>query len=121
MKSEIKFEVHMSDKSVNFLDVTVNFHSGSLSTTLYTKPTDSHLYLNKSSFHPPNVIKNIPKGQFIRLRRICSNVNEYFKNSKIISQYFINHGYDEKELQKIVTSISERDRSDLLAYKKKRY
>ena len=70
MKSRIKFEVNISQNSVNFLDVKVILDTDKLKTTLFTKPTDSHLYLNNSSCHPSHVIKNIPKGQFLRLRRI---------------------------------------------------
>ena len=44
MESNIKFEVN-STSSVNFLDVTVRNNNGNLVTTLYTKPTDAHLYL----------------------------------------------------------------------------
>ena len=36
MKSEIKFEVNKSEKEVNFLDVTVKFENGVLSTSLFT-------------------------------------------------------------------------------------
>ena len=72
MKSKIKFEVNMSCESVNFLDVVVSNQSGRLETSLYTKPTDAHLYLNATSFHPNHVIKNLSKGLLIRIRRICS-------------------------------------------------
>ena len=72
MKSKIKFETNMSTDSVNFLDVKVTITGNTLKTSLYNKPTDAHLYLNAKSCHPQYVIKNIPKGQFIRVRRICS-------------------------------------------------
>ena len=49
----IKFTSEVSATSVNFLDVKVhNDNQGKLHTSLYTKPTDSHLYLHYSSFHP---------------------------------------------------------------------
>ena len=71
MKSKIKFEVNTSTTMVTFLDVSVTLKDGTLKTKLYTKPTDAFLYLHKSSNHPNHVINNIPKGQFIRIRRIC--------------------------------------------------
>ena len=72
MKSKIKFEIHVSTNEVLFLNVTVSLKHGKLKATLFTKPTDSHFYPNTSSCHPSHVLKNKPKGQFIRLRRICS-------------------------------------------------
>ena len=70
MKSCIKFETNISKHSVNFLDVTISLNDGKLSTSLYTKPTNDHLYLNWKSCHPQHILKNIPKGQFIRIKRI---------------------------------------------------
>ena len=65
MKSKIKFEIHFSTNEVHFLDITVSLKHGKLRTTLFTKPTDSHLYLNTSSCHWSHLLKNIPKEQFI--------------------------------------------------------
>ena len=62
MKSKIKSEIHFSTNQVHFLDVTVSLKLGKLRTTLFTKPTDSHFYLNISYCHPSHVLKNIPKG-----------------------------------------------------------
>ena len=65
IKGKIKFEIHLSINKVLFLDVTVFLKHGKLRTTLFTKHTDTHFYLNTSSCHPSRVLKNIPKGQFI--------------------------------------------------------
>ena len=48
MKSKIKFEINKSEKEVNFLDVTIKVENGMLTTSLFSKPTDAHLYLNYS-------------------------------------------------------------------------
>ena len=56
MKSKIKFEIHLSTNEVHFLDVTVSLNHGKLRTTLFTKPTDSHFYLNTSSCHPSYIV-----------------------------------------------------------------
>ena len=100
MKSKIKFEIHLSTNEVHFLDMIVYLEHGKLRTTLFTKPTDSQFYLNTSSCHPSYVLKNIPKGQFIRLRRICSRKSDYLLNSEILCKKFIERGFHEKELKK---------------------
>ena len=96
MKSKIKFEIHLSTNEVHFLDVTVYLKHGKLRTTLFTKSTDSHFCLNTSSCHPSYVLKNIPKGQFIRFRRICSRKSDYLLNSEILYKKFIERGFHEK-------------------------
>ena len=83
MKSKIKFEIHLSTNEVHFLDVTISLNHGKLRTTLFTKPTDSHFYLN-TSCHPPHVLKNISTGQLIPLRRICSRKLHYLLNSETL-------------------------------------
>ena len=93
MKSVIRFEINKSDKEVNFLDVKVGIENGSIRTSLFNKPTDAHLYLNCLSDHPEHVIRNIPKGQFIRIRRICSEQNDYMKSSEELSKFFVKRGF----------------------------
>ena len=48
----MKFTAEWSQKSINFLDVTVSLVDGQIETDLYVKPTDSHQYLHSSSCHP---------------------------------------------------------------------
>ena len=56
----IKFTHEFSHERINFLDTTVKFDNDrKLITTLYNKPTDSHLYLHYSSAHPKG---GIPTG-----------------------------------------------------------
>ena len=114
MKSKIKFEIHLSTNEVHYLDVTVSLNHGKLRTTLFTKSTDSHFYLNTASCHPSHVAKNMTKGQFIRLRRICSRKSDYLLNSEILCKKFIGRGFHEKELKKTVKQVAKMDRNELL-------
>ena len=84
IKSKIKFEIHLSINEAHLLDVTFSLTHGKLRATLFTKTTDSQFNLNTSSCHPSHVLKNIPKGQFIRLRRICSRKSDYLLNSETL-------------------------------------
>ena len=119
MKSSIRFEVNQSNDSVNFLDVEVRFDGTAISTSLYTKPTDAHMYLNTTSNHPRHVIRNIPKGQFIRIRRICSNLADFNHHSAVLSKFLVNRGYDSKELADTAKIVSKMNRSELLKDKER--
>ena len=114
MKPKIKFEIHLSTNEVHFPDVTISLNHGKLRTTLFTTPTDSHFYLNTSSCHPSHVVKNIPKGQFIRLRRVYSRKSDYLLNSEILCKKFIERGFHEKELKKTVKQVAIMDKNELL-------
>lgn len=55
------------------LGVTLNLVDGFIRTDVYSKPTDSHLYLSYPiTSHPKHVFKAIPFGVALRLRRDCS-------------------------------------------------
>ena len=48
----IKFELVVSQHQLNVLDLTMHLDNGFIETDVYSKPTDSHLYLAPSSAHP---------------------------------------------------------------------
>ena len=62
-------------KLVNFLDVTFDLRNGIFKP--YRKPNDRPLYVNKSSNHPPSVIKAIPASVNKRLSGISSSQKEF--------------------------------------------
>ena len=70
----IKFTSDISDREISFLDLTIYIQHSQLHTRLYTKTTDTHMYLNYSSEHPIRLKKSIPYSQFLRLKRIHSEV-----------------------------------------------
>ena len=59
----IEIQTHL--KIVNFLDVTFNLASGTYRP--YKKANESLLYINTSSNHPPQVIKQLPTSISERL------------------------------------------------------
>ena len=115
MKSDIQFTFDQSTEQVNFLDVCVKLRDGDITTTVYSKPTDSHLYLNSNSNHPRHVIRNIPKSQFLRLKRICSNPTDFVRKSSTYAQYFISRGYHKADIERAIREVTKLKREDLLA------
>ena len=65
-------------KIANFLDVTFNLLDGTYKP--YKKPNDNPLYINISSNHPSNIIKQIPTIISKRISEISSS-EEIFKNA----------------------------------------
>ena len=73
----ISFTYAVSTVSVEFLDMTVTIHDGLFSTSVLYKPTSAHSYLDYHSSHPPNTKSSIPYSQFLRLRRLCSDEDDF--------------------------------------------
>ena len=73
LENKIKFTRETSKNELVFLDTKVHFKDGFLISEIYSKPTDSHEYLNPWSCHPPQVTRNNPYSVALRVRRNYSD------------------------------------------------
>ena len=110
----IKFTWEFSTKSIDFLDLKIQNINGEIVTDLFTKPTDSHNYLNYNSAHPPTCKKSIPYSQFLRIRRICSNVEDFDKNTVLLSGHFLERDYPLELIQEAAIKARRLDRKELI-------
>ena len=93
--STIKFTSSHSFTNIPFLDVNVSLtDDGSLSTDLYTKPTDKHQHLLYSSCHPLPTKKAIPFSLALRLRRICSTDATFNTRAAQLTTHLLKRGYN---------------------------
>ena len=60
------------------------------------------------------MIKNIPKSQFLRLRKICSDTSDYMKKSYEYLNFFIKQGYDSSKLKMLAKDMLAKTRDELL-------
>ena len=60
------------------------------------------------------MIRNIPKSQFVRLRKICSDKSHYIKKSNEYLNFFIKQGYDSSKLKMLVKEMLAKTRDELL-------
>jgi hypothetical protein len=83
-------------------------------TTLYTKPTDTNDYLEFSSSHPDHCKTGGPKGQFLRLRRICTRDDDFEFHCENMKQNYIRRNYPVRILMKHINVVKLLKQSDLL-------
>ena len=119
MKTDLKFTFE-TGKSVPFLDTLVSINGDRLKTTLYSKETDAHLYLRKSSCHPPSCTKGIVKGELLRVRRICTLREDFEKAAGKVMGYFFERGFKKEEMMATYNEVLGMDREEVLEYKNKR-
>ena len=111
----IKFTEERSTTPIDFLDITIQIEpNGSISTTLFCKPTDSHNYLLYSSEHPRHILEGIPYSQFLRVRRICSKTTDFNGNVFMLSTHFIRRGYPKHLVLSALKRSLNLDRDTLL-------
>ena len=90
-----KIEIQTHLKVSSFLDVTFSLVNGTYRP--YKKPIDSLLYINTSSNHYPQVIKQLPTSIKERLSKIKSS-KEVFSASKYEYKTALNSSYQQTEL-----------------------
>jgi hypothetical protein len=111
----IKFTSESSPSHVNFLDTTIHTSpDGTLFTDLYCKPTDSHNYLMYESAHPSHCKTSLPYSQFLRIRRICSKLQDFDKNALMLSNHFLRRGYPITLIESALIKARRKTREDLL-------
>ena len=81
-----------------------------LVTSVYSKPTDAHLYLNAKSSHPKSQILGIAKDVALRLRRICSDDEDFKQKSKEYCKYLTDCGHYSEHVLKVFNEIGSMTR-----------
>lgn len=100
--------------SLPFLDTIVTASNKSLQTTVYYKPTDSHSYLLYSSYHPKTTREAIPYSQFLRLRRICSDEDDFKARGREMTAFFLGKLYPKNVIETAFKRASRVPRAQAL-------
>ncbi|OCU00122.1 hypothetical protein XELAEV_18005907mg [Xenopus laevis] len=115
----VKFTVEVSDIEIIFLDVNLVINEGKILTKLYRKETERNSILHANTFHNPSTIRAIPKGQFIRAKRITTLNTDYECSSQVMLSWFVERGYSPSNLRYTMEEVSSLSREDLLQGKGK--
>lgn len=67
----ISFSQEYNRNSIHFLDLVIFKDNGNLYAKTFYKQIDRNEYVFTSSCHHPKWIGNIPKGQMMRICKIC--------------------------------------------------
>ena len=110
----IKFTHDVSKDKGVFLDTEIFKVHDQLCTKVYHKPTDAYAYLHYSSCHPNHVKNNIPFGQFSRIRRICTYIEDFKSQSSTLKRKLLARGYPFKLINQAYQKALLLNRDDLL-------
>ncbi|CAJ0923661.1 unnamed protein product [Ranitomeya imitator] len=95
----IKLTYKCERQRIDFLDISIMVgNDGTVYTDLFRKETSVNSLLHSSSQHPYHLIKNIPTGQFLRARRICSSNELFEKQAQDLCVRFKDRGYGKKTI-----------------------
>ncbi len=99
--------------------VVIDATTRELYTTLYTKPTDTHDYLHYSSALPSHTKRAGPRGQLLRVRRICTKDEDYDIHSQQMVRHYVRRGYPLKYIEPHISTIRAMTQESLLVVKPK--
>lgn len=80
---------------------------------------DRNGYIPLFSCHHPKWLSGIPRSQFLRNRRNCSDKDEFLKQSEIIRQRFIEKGNPQETLDVTIRQVALMEREGMLVRKDK--
>ncbi|XP_078350640.1 uncharacterized protein LOC144635403 [Oculina patagonica] len=110
----LQFTSNISELELPFLDIKLAIKNNTLQTSVHYKETDTHNYLHHTSLHPDHCKKAIPYSQFLRLRRICSDNDDFVARTSEMKTFFLARGYPEASLDNDLRRVSTVRRDDAL-------
>uniref|UniRef100_A0A8C5QJ44 Reverse transcriptase domain-containing protein n=1 Tax=Leptobrachium leishanense TaxID=445787 RepID=A0A8C5QJ44_9ANUR len=113
----IKLTTIWSNTHINFLDLSIHIQDNRIKTETFFKTVDVNSFIEKTSCHLPQWLDGVPKGQFLRIRRNCTDLEAYDKQSTKLKKDFIEKGYNEDVLEKTRSGIKSLQQEDLLKKK----
>ena len=106
LDEKVKFTMDIGGNSICFLDLKISIQNNGLETTVYSKATDSNLYLEASSCHKKSSKNGIIKDVALRLRRICSTMQGFKKKSSEYMAYLVAKGNSAKLVKPEFVKVS---------------
>ena len=117
-EDKIIFEEEIRRGGLAFLDTKVKMEEGYLVPEIYSKPIDSHKYLNPSTEHPEHVTRSVPYSVGLRIRRNYSdrNVGDQTFPDKLVEYkgYLFDTGYNSQQINKQFLKVDQIPRKKLL-------
>lgn len=105
----------MDTQRMIFLDLEIYKEGAKFKTQNYFKLTDRNEYIPLDSCPHKSWLCNIPRGQFIRLRRNCSSTTDFLTQSQILADRFHQKGYHKDQIQNEIEKIGVLDRTSLFS------
>ena len=97
MNENIQFTMERSRDKLPFLDVMILIgDDGRIKTDIYSKPTDTHMYLNFKSCHPKHVKLNIPFNLASRIITITNTGNAQNQRLEELKRHLRKQDYPEE-------------------------
>ena len=110
----LQFTSTITETELPFLDINLRISEDRIQTSAFYKETDTHNNLHFSSFHPDHCKRAIPYSQFLRLRRLCSDDDDFLIKAREMMTFFTQRGYPLTSLEQDLRKVTTIGRPDAL-------
>ncbi len=93
---------------LDFMDLNLHLTNGKITTSLYEKPMNLHLYIPPHSAHPPGLMPGIVFGSIFRIYTLCSNDQDRRLRTKIFFQRLLSRGYKADKIRSLFAKAITR-------------
>jgi hypothetical protein len=106
MDPSISLTHYMSQKSIDFLDLTIFLNkNGILRTKAYQKALNPYTYLPWNSYHSIDMKKGFIKGEAIRYARLCSDISDFNHLLQLFTTRLSLRGYPQHFISKVLSTV----------------
>ena len=112
LDEDLNFTIEIAKGFLCLLDLKIPIVDYQLVSTVLSKPTDSHFYLQSNSCHPLKAIDGIQKGVALRIRKSCSLEQGYLEKSKEYMAYVVARGYSPKKVKRTFENVGKMTRPE---------
>ena len=107
----LTWEFNKPSNKVDFTDLTISIHNGKITTSLFEKPLNLHLYIPPHSAHPPGLLPGIVHSTIFRIFTLCSNPNDQIQRTKVIFKRIQARGYKSNQIKPLFLKAIARAKS----------
>ena len=116
----LKFTFEFSPNSINFLDMKISLQiDNKLVTSLFRKPMSKHEFVHYDSNHPKHLLNSLPYSCALRIKRICSEKEDFVKEIHSLMHKFKTRNYPQLVLDNCISKLNNISRYELLRPKTK--
>ena len=95
----LTWEFNAATDKVDFMDLTISIKNGQISTSLFGKQLNLHLYIPPHSAHPPGLLPGIVHSTLYRIFTLCSDHNDRILRTKVFFKQLQAQGYKSDQIK----------------------
>ena len=95
----LTWEFNPPSDTVDFMDLTITLKNGKISTSLFEKPFNLHLYIPPTLPTPPGLLPGIVHSTLFRIFTLCSDPDDQLLRTKVFFKRLQARGYKSNQIK----------------------